>query len=107
MNTLVIVETFLAFVIAITLHEAAHAGMAWLLGDGSSWAAGRLSVNPRRQMAAIGSIVAVTLSFGIPLGGCLWAWAGVNRSRSMRGVCGWGQTLACSSWRWPGQSSVC
>ncbi len=69
MNTLVIVETFLAFVIAITLHEAAHAGMAWLLGDGSSWAAGRLSVNPRRQMAAIGSIVAVTLSFGIPLGG--------------------------------------
>lgn len=69
MNTLVIVETFLAFVIAVTLHEAAHAAMAGLLGDGSSWATGRLSVNPRRQMAAIGSIVAITLSFGIPLGG--------------------------------------
>lgn len=69
MNTLVVVETFLAFVIAVTLHEAAHAAMAGLLGDGSSWSAGRLSLNPRRQMAAIGSIVAITLSFGIPLGG--------------------------------------
>lgn len=68
MNTLVVVETFLAFVIAVTLHEAAHAAMAGLLGDGSSWAAGRLSVNPRRQMASIGTIVAITLSFGIPLG---------------------------------------
>jgi Zn-dependent protease len=69
MNTLVVVETFIAFIIAISLHEAAHAAMAALLGDGTSWSAGRLSVNPRRQMAAIGSIVAMTLSFGIPLGG--------------------------------------
>lgn len=69
MNTLVIAETFLAFVIAVTLHEAAHAAMAGLLGDGSSWSAGRLSLNPRRHLAAVGSIVAITLSFGIPLGG--------------------------------------
>lgn len=68
MNTLVIAETFLAFVIAVTLHEAAHAAMAALLGDGSAQSAGRLSVNPRRQMATVGSIVALTLSFGIPLG---------------------------------------
>ncbi len=68
MNTLVIAETFLAFVIAVTLHEAAHAAMAALLGDGSPRGAGRLSVNPRRQMASIGTIVAITLSFGIPLG---------------------------------------
>ncbi|HEX8733440.1 MAG TPA: site-2 protease family protein [Ktedonobacterales bacterium] len=69
MNTLVIAETFIAFIIAVTLHEAAHAAMAALLGDGSAQSAGRLSVNPRRQMAAVGSIVALTLSFGIPLGG--------------------------------------
>lgn len=68
-NTLVIVETFVAFVIAVTLHEAAHAAMAALLGDGSPGGAGRLSVNPRRQMASIGTIVAATLCFGIPLGG--------------------------------------
>lgn len=69
MNTLVVVETFIAFVIAVTLHEAAHVAMAGLLGDGAAWSAGRMSLNPRRQMAAIGSIVAITLSFGIPLGG--------------------------------------
>lgn len=69
MNTLVVVETFIAFVIAVTLHEAAHAAMAGLLGDGASWNAGRLSLNPRRQMAVVGTIVAMTLSFGIPLGG--------------------------------------
>jgi Zn-dependent protease len=68
MNTLVIVETFLAFIIAVTLHEAAHAAMAALLGDGSPGNAGRLSLNPRRHMASIGTIVAITLSFGIPLG---------------------------------------
>ncbi|HEX8998117.1 MAG TPA: site-2 protease family protein [Ktedonobacterales bacterium] len=67
-NTLVVAETFLAFIIAVTLHEAAHVAMAGLLGDGASWSAGRLSLNPRRHLAAIGTIVAMTLSFGIPLG---------------------------------------
>lgn len=65
MNTIVIVETFLAFMIAVTLHETAHAAMAALLGDGSPGGAGRLSLNPRRHMASIGAIVAITLSFGI------------------------------------------
>ncbi len=69
MNTIVIVETFIAFIIAVTLHEAAHAAMAALLGDGSPGGAGRLSMNPRRQMATMGTIVAMTLCFGIPLGG--------------------------------------
>ena len=32
-------------------------------------ALGRLSMNPRRQMATMGTIVAITLCFGIPLGG--------------------------------------
>src|SRR5262249_16030456 len=41
---------------------AAHAGAAALLGDGSPAAAGRLSLAPRRQMATIGTIVAVVFS---------------------------------------------
>lgn len=69
LNTLVIVETFLAFIVAISLHESAHAAAAAVLGDGSAWDAGRLSMNPRRHMAAVGTIVAIALSFGIPLGG--------------------------------------
>ncbi|HEX9036228.1 MAG TPA: site-2 protease family protein [Ktedonobacterales bacterium] len=69
MNVIVVVETFIAFVIAVTLHEASHAAMAALLGDGTPGGAGRLSLNPRRHMAGIGALVALTLCFGIPLGG--------------------------------------
>jgi Zn-dependent protease len=69
MNVIVIAETFLAFVIAVTLHEAAHAAMALVLGDGTPREDGRLSVNPRRQMASIGTIVAIAMAFGpIPAG---------------------------------------
>jgi hypothetical protein len=34
-NVILIVETFVTFVLAITLHEAAHAFVAALLGDAS------------------------------------------------------------------------
>lgn len=63
-NVILIVETFLAFVVAVTIHEAAHAGMAALLGDSAPVAAGRLSLSPRRQMAAIGTIVAIVFAYG-------------------------------------------
>lgn len=53
------IETFVAFVLAIGLHEAAHAGMAALLGDSTPVSKGRLSLNPLRQMSAIGTIVAI------------------------------------------------
>lgn len=70
-NAIVIVETFLAFVVAVTIHEAAHAGMAALLGDSSPMAAGRLSLSPRRQMAAIGTIAAIVFAFDY-YGGLGW-----------------------------------
>jgi Zn-dependent protease len=58
-NVILIVETFVTFVLAITLHEAAHAFTAALLGDASPISEGRLSVVPRRQMATVGTIVAI------------------------------------------------
>lgn len=58
-NAILIVETFIAFVIAITLHEAAHAAMATLLGDATPSSDGRLTASPRQQMAGIGTIVAI------------------------------------------------
>lgn len=75
MNVIVIVETFVAFIIAITLHEAAHAGMAQLLGDSTAVRQGRLSLAPGRQMAAPGTLVAIFLSFS--------ALAGLGWGRSM------------------------
>ena len=70
-NAIVIVETFLAFVVAVTIHEAAHAGMAALLGDSSPLASGRLSLSPRRQMATIGTIAAIVFAFDY-FGGLGW-----------------------------------
>ncbi|HEV2461850.1 MAG TPA: hypothetical protein VGS80_26130, partial [Ktedonobacterales bacterium] len=71
-NVILFVETFIAFVIAVTLHESAHAAAAAALGDSSPAAAGRLSLAPRRQMAAIGTIVAIVYSFGICPAGMGW-----------------------------------
>jgi Zn-dependent protease len=75
MNVIVIVETFVAFILAITLHEAAHAGMALLLGDASAVRRGRLSLVPSRQMTATGTLVAVFLSVS--------AFSGLGWGRAM------------------------
>jgi Zn-dependent protease len=75
MNVIVIVETFVAFIIAITLHEAAHAGVAALLGDSTAVSQGRLSLAPGRQLTAQGTLVAIFVSFS--------ALAGLGWGRSM------------------------
>lgn len=66
------IETFVAFVLAIVLHEAAHAGMAALLGDSTPLSKGRLSLNPVRQMSAIGTIVAIVHCLSIFPAGLGW-----------------------------------
>jgi Zn-dependent protease len=70
-NIIVVVETFAAFLLAMTIHNAAQVGIAALLGDGSAVAAGRFSLSPRRQTAAIGNIVALGFS-AVALGGVGW-----------------------------------
>lgn len=71
-NILLVVETFLAFALAVSIHEAAHAGMAALLGDAAPVGVGRLSLAPRRQMAAIGTIVGIVFSVSLVPGGLGW-----------------------------------
>lgn len=71
MNIVVIVETFIAFIIAVTLHEAAQTAAAAALGDRSPVAAGRMSLAPARHMAAVGTIVAIFYSFAAA-GGLGW-----------------------------------
>jgi Zn-dependent protease len=80
-NVILIVETFLAFVVAITLHEAGHAAMAMALGDSMAVADGRLSLRPSRQMAATGTLTAVVLSVSGPAG---IGWGKPVRFDSMR-----------------------
>lgn len=66
------IETFVAFVLAIGLHEAAHAGMAALLGDSTPLSKGRFSLNPLRQMSAIGTIVAIVHCLATQPAGLGW-----------------------------------
>lgn len=63
LNVIVVLETFVAFVIAITVHGAAHTAVAALLGDSTGVARGRFSLRPGRQLAPIGTIVGLGLSF--------------------------------------------
>src|SRR5579859_7070090 len=71
-NVILALETFLSFVIAITIHECAHAGMATVLGDTIVESEGRLSFNPARHMAPVGTLVAAVLSLTFPYAGLGW-----------------------------------
>src|SRR5690349_8865476 len=61
-NVIWIVEVFIAFVIALALHESAHAATAAALGDSTPLSSGRFSLAPRRHMSAIGTIVAIVFA---------------------------------------------
>ena len=54
----------LTLVIALTIHEAAHAYMALLLGDDTPKLMGRLSLNPLRHLDLLGSVMMLVAGFG-------------------------------------------
>lgn len=72
MNVILMVETFVAFVLAVTIHGAVQARVATLLGDSTSRLRGRLSVLPQRQLSAIGIIAGVVFSVGSQGAGIGW-----------------------------------
>lgn len=72
-----ILSWILAFVIAITIHEAAHAWMADRLGDPTARLTGRLSLNPMVHYDPIGTtlllVLVVMRAIGIPVIPFGWA----------------------------------
>lgn len=71
MNVIFIVMLLAAFTVSTCIHESAHALVARALGDPGPRNDGRISLNPLRQMTAMGTAVAIVLAFlsGIlPLG---------------------------------------
>ncbi|MBF0375530.1 MAG: site-2 protease family protein [Alphaproteobacteria bacterium] len=60
--------------LAITLHEAAHGFVAWLLGDDTALRLGRVSANPLRHVDPVGTVVlpGVLLLTGSPM---MFGWA--------------------------------
>ena len=53
-----------ALIIAITIHEFAHAWMATRLGDPTARAAGRLTLNPLSHLDPMGTILIFLVGFG-------------------------------------------
>ena len=53
-----------AFLIAMTLHDAAHAGVAWLLGDRTARDSKRLSLNPLAHLDALGLAMIIFGPYG-------------------------------------------
>lgn len=53
-----------AFLIAMTLHDAAHAGVAWLLGDRTAQEGKRFSLNPLAHLDALGLAMIVFGPYG-------------------------------------------
>jgi Zn-dependent protease len=73
----IIIIWIIAFIVAITLHEAAHAWMADRLGDPTPRLTGRLSLNPAVHYDRIGTTLLLGLVFlraiGVPVIPFGWA----------------------------------
>lgn len=72
MNVILMVETFVAFLLVVTIHGAVQARVATLLGDSTSRLRGRLSLWPPRQLSAIGVIVGIVFSVSSQGAGIGW-----------------------------------
>lgn len=59
-----LVTVIVAFVVAITIHEASHALAATWLGDDLPRLQGRLTLNPMRHLDPLGTLMIAIASFG-------------------------------------------
>lgn len=57
MDPLVFLYFLIALLVALTVHEASHALVAYYLGDPTAKMKGRLTLNPVRHLDAVGSLV--------------------------------------------------
>lgn len=84
-----LVAAVLLLIISFPVHEAAHAVMAWRLGDGHARALGRVSLDPRRHIDPLGAglLILSAISGGWMIG---WAKPTPVLPQSLRGgALGW------------------
>ena len=62
-------------ILAITLHEAAHAFVASRLGDRTAQSQGRVTANPLRHIDPVGTLLVPGLILLVSTGGLLFGWA--------------------------------
>lgn len=64
LNPTELISRLLTLVIALTLHEYAHARAAVFFGDDTPRLAGRLTLNPLRHLDPLGSLMLVVAGYG-------------------------------------------
>ena len=62
-------------ILAITLHEAAHALVASYLGDSTARSLGRVTANPVKHVDPIGTLLVPLLILLVSKGGMIFGWA--------------------------------
>ncbi len=79
MNYASIIQTVLIFalpvLLAITVHEAAHAFAAKKLGDNTAWALGRVTLNPIKHIDPVGTILMPLMLFFATSGAFVFGYA--------------------------------
>jgi Zn-dependent protease len=74
-----IIQTVLIYalpvLLAITVHEAAHAYVAKALGDNTAWALGRVTLNPAKHIDPIGTIAMPLLLYFATSGAFIFGYA--------------------------------
>lgn len=68
-----ILVSYVALLFSLSVHEASHASMAYLLGDDTAASQGRMSLNPVAHMDLLGTVVFPLL--GLMFGGFFIGWA--------------------------------
>ena len=63
-NPIIALAFIAGLVVAITIHEASHAFVAYRLGDPTAKLAGRLTLNPASHLDPIGTIALLLVGFG-------------------------------------------
>lgn len=63
-NPIIALAFIISLVAAITIHEAAHALVAYRLGDPTAKIAGRLTLDPRSHLDPIGTLALLIVGFG-------------------------------------------
>jgi Zn-dependent protease len=64
MKFLMFLSFFPGFLVALTVHEAAHALVSKWLGDRYAEKQGRISLNPMRHLSVVGTLMLFVLGFG-------------------------------------------
>src|SRR5271168_3571160 len=73
LNVVVIFFEIVVLILAFSVHECAHAWVAFRLGDPTAMMLGRVTLNPLKHLDPLGSVVFPLI--GLVYGGMLFGWA--------------------------------